>query len=109
MELGVGDRIVLLSLLPREGDLTTIRIVHELRQALSFTEEEHKALNIRSEGDVLAWDGVGGTKEIPIGPHAHVLISDALKKLNDEGQVTEDHLGVWEKFGDDKEAHRQTD
>ena len=102
MELGIGDRLILLSILPKEGDLATVRIVHELRQGLSFTEEEHKSCEIRLEGDGIVWASGGDvTKEISIGPKAHVLITEALEKLNNEEALTEDHLSVWEKFCDE--------
>lgn len=104
MELGVGDRIVLLSLLPREGDLPTIRIVHELRQTLAFTEDEHETFQIKTEGDRIAWaDGADGAKEVSIGPRAHTLIAEALEGLNEEGKITEDHLSLWERFIDAKD------
>ena len=107
MKLDVGERIVLLSSLPKEGDLATIRIVHELRQALSFTEEENKALNIRSEGDQLLWDiDDDGHKDISIGHRAYVLIEDTLKRLDAEGQITEDHLSLWEKFVDEEDQRK---
>lgn len=109
MELGVGDRIVLLSILPREGDLSTVRIVHDLKQALSFSEEEHKSLQMKTEGDRITWGGGDGVKEIPIGPRAHTLIAETLEGLDKDKKITEDHLGLWEKFVDDKEAEGQTD
>lgn len=97
MRLGVGDRIVILSILPSEGDLATIRIVHDLRQALSFTEEEHKAFEIEVTDDGMKWEG-GEVKEIPIGPRAHVLIAEALEALDKEEKLTEDFLDIWDKF-----------
>ena len=100
MELGVGDWIVLLSILPSQGDVLTVRIVHDLKQALSFTEEEHESLQIKVEDDKVRWGGADGVKEIPIGPRAHVLIGDTLKGLDEEKKITEDHLGLWEKFVD---------
>ena len=42
--LSVKGRLMLLGILPAEGDLTTIRIVRELREGLSFSETEHKQL-----------------------------------------------------------------
>ncbi len=103
MELGVGDRIVLLSILPSAGDLLTVRIVHDLKQALSFSEEEHESLQIKVEGDKITWGGDDEVKEIPIGPRAHVLVGDTLKELDKEKAITEDHLGLWEKFIDERE------
>lgn len=101
MELGVGDRLVLLSVLPREGDLTTVRVVHELKQALSFSEEEHAALEIRQEGDGVVWKETDKTEEIPIGARAHVLIADALKTLDKEKKLTTEHLDIWGKFSEE--------
>jgi len=54
MKLRTYERLLLLNVLPREGDLTMIRIVRQLREALSFTEEEHAALNVRQGQD---WAG----------------------------------------------------
>lgn len=102
MELGVGDRIVLLSILPSEGGITTVRIVHDLKQALSFSEEEHESLQIKVEGDKIAWEGADGVKEIPVGPRAHTLIAETLEELDKEKKVTEDHLSLWEKFVDEE-------
>lgn len=97
MELDVGERIVLLSILPSEGDITTIRLVHELKQALSFTEEEHKELNFRTEDDQVFWDKET-TREIPMGPKVQVLIAGELEKLSEEGGLKEDHLPLYDKF-----------
>lgn len=101
MELSVGERLVLLSMLPREGDLATIRIVHELRQELSFSEGEHTDLEIKQEGDGVVWKGTDKTKEVPIGARAHVLIADALKALDEEKKLTTEHLDVWAKFSEE--------
>ena len=105
MQLGVGDRLAVLSILPREGDLATVRIVHDLRQALSFTEEEHAAFEIRNEGEGVAWAADKDVlKDITIGPKAYVLIAETLERMNTESTLTEDHLGAWEKFCDEHVA-----
>ena len=51
MELTVGERLILLSVLPEEGDFTTLKVVKDMRMNLSFTEEEHKEYKFRSGGD----------------------------------------------------------
>lgn len=48
MELSVLERLKLLECLPREGDYTTIKIVRELREALSFKENEHIEFGIET-------------------------------------------------------------
>ena len=98
MNLSVLDRIALLSLLPQEADYATIRIVHDLKQDLSFTEEEHKLLGIQvtPEGG-MRWDG-GIDREYDFGPRTTTLIVDVLEKADKSKKLSEDHLHVYELF-----------
>ena len=45
-ELGVLERLKLLEILPAQGDISTIKIVRELRESLSFKEDEHVQFGI---------------------------------------------------------------
>src|SRR5207247_9230228 len=56
MEFSVQERLILLSILPAEGDLTTLRIVRGLREQLSFSEEEHALLKFNQAENRVAWD-----------------------------------------------------
>ena len=98
MELSVLDRIALLSLLPEQGDYTTIRIVHDLKQDLSFTEAEHLALNLQvtPEGG-MRWDGTV-EREYDFGPRTVALIVDVLEKADKGKKLSADHLHVYELF-----------
>jgi|SRR3990167_4087924 len=100
MELSVLERLVLLSILPREGTVTTVRIMRELRDALSFSEEEHARLAFRrTEDGGTQWEADGiGDVDVIIGPRAHTLICESLERLNKEKKFKEDYLSVWEKF-----------
>lgn len=51
MKLTVPERLVLVNILPPEGDYTTLKLVRKLRESLSFSEEEHKQVNFRSRFD----------------------------------------------------------
>lgn len=101
MKLTVLERITTLNILPPEGNFLTLKIVRKLREALSFTEEELKTFEIVQEGHRITWnstaDTSGGT-EIPIGEKATDLIVTALKKLDQEGKLTEQHVSLYEKF-----------
>lgn len=46
VKLRARERVLLRNLLPVEGDLTTIRIVRELRQSLEFNEDDLERLHI---------------------------------------------------------------
>lgn len=51
MKLTIPERLVLVTILPAEGDYTTLKLVRKLRESLSFSEEEHKQLNFRNRFD----------------------------------------------------------
>ena len=102
MELNVKDRLLLLSVLPKEGNITTLKIVRKLREDLSFSEEEHKELNFQESDGKLAWDmAANGDKEIEIGEKASNVIVEALKELDRNKKLHEEHLPIWEMFIED--------
>jgi len=83
MKLGVGDRLILLSILPREGDITTLKIVRELRENLSFDEAEHKELQLTSEGDTVRWNDKQIEKDIiPANRIALAGMINRLKRIS---------------------------
>ena len=100
MELGVFERLILLNILPREGDFTTLKIVRKMREGLSFTEEEHKALEFKQEDEGrIRWkQEADKLKEISIGEKATDIIVEVLKKLNDTKKLQDQHYSLYEKF-----------
>ena len=100
MLFSVFERLLLLSVLPKEGDLTTIRIVRDLKSALSFTESEHEVLKFRVDPNTggTQWENQIEPVEIPIGPKAHKLITDALGELDKAKKLSLEHLPVYERF-----------
>lgn len=99
MELGVFDRLILLNILPKEGDFTTLKIVRKLREDLSFTEAEHKALQFQQNEGTIKWQTEADIpKEIQIGEKATDIIVEVLKKLDKDKKLTDQHVSVYEKF-----------
>jgi hypothetical protein len=99
MELTVKERLVLMNMLPKEANFTTLKIMRKFNEALSFNEAEHKALNFRTEGDKLSWDfTMIVTKDVEVGDFATELIRAHLKKLDKDNKLTEDHFSLFEKF-----------
>jgi hypothetical protein len=102
-ELSVLERLVLLSILPKEGDFTTLKLVRKLRESLSFDEGEHEKLKFVQDGDQVRWNETAvPPRHMPIGEKMSDLIQDALKKLNDEKKLREDHFSLYEKFVENK-------
>lgn len=99
MKLNTFERLILLNILPKEGDFTTLKIVRKLREALSFSEAEHKALQFKQEGEKVLWKTEADVeKDITIGEKATDIIVEVLKKLNSEKKLTEQHFSLYEKY-----------
>ena len=99
MNLSVLERIVLLQVLPKEGDYTTLKILMNLRLSLSFTEEEIKKWGITSDPEKgsTSWDE-SGEAEIPIGEKATDIIVSAFRKLDRDKKLEPIMMGTYEKF-----------
>jgi len=101
VKLNLYERVVVMSLLPVEANFVTWKIIKDLQMELAPSEEEAKIAGMVNlpEGGVKAenWLLVVG-KEIVFGDIALGLVVDALKKLDGEEKLTNDHFTVYEKF-----------
>jgi len=100
VELSIKERLILIHVLPKEGNVLTLKIVRKLREDLSFSEAEHKEFKITQTPDgVVSWDDTNTTKKnVEIGEKATDIIIDGLKDLDKRKKLTEDHLPIWEMF-----------
>jgi hypothetical protein len=101
MLLTVLDRILLLNALPERGDITTVRLVRQLREDLSFSDAEHTALKIEQIGESIRWDldaAKTADKDIPVSGKQASLITATLEKLNTDKQLTAGFVGLYDKF-----------
>lgn len=105
MKLSVLDRILLLGLIPAEGNYITYKILANLRQELSFSEKELKEFELK--GDVntetqkinYTWsDEKAKEKHFEIGAQALEIIRTALKKLDADGKINVQNSILYEKF-----------
>jgi hypothetical protein len=99
MKLNVLERLLLLNILPHEGDFTTLKIVRKLREDLSFSEEEHVALEFKNDNEQVKWNSDSHViKEVDLGKKAEDLIKVHLEKLNAEKKLTENYFELYEIF-----------
>lgn len=104
MKLTIRERIHLYGALPREEHVATLKIVRELRESLSFSEEENKKYGITQMDDQLTWNEVLEKKEapegfeIPMGEKATDVVVNTLRKIEESGKFPDVLLTVWEKF-----------
>ena len=100
MKFSVKNRLLLNALLPKEGSLLNLKLLRVLREELSFSEEEHKDLNIRQEDEMVVWNMEKDIeKEIEVPETLVKIIKDTLKKLDKEEKLVEDHIELCEMFG----------
>lgn len=98
----VAERIHLLNLLPAEGDITTLRIVRQLREALSFSEAEHTDFAMQVEGGRVTWDAAkAGAKDVEVGEKARSIIGAALQRASEAGKLSSDLVAVYDACVDE--------
>ena len=102
MELKVFDRIMLLNILPKEGDYRTLKQLRLFREALAFTDEENAALAFEDDGaGMIQWKTESDMPvEIAIAPPVREAIVTVLKRLDAQKKLREDQMGLYERFMD---------
>jgi len=128
MKLEVHERIILQSILPQEGDYITLKLVRKLRETLSFNEKEITDIEFKyhwrcpkcekvevaaetlkcTDCDIymkpagsVSWDESKASKfikDVHMGDKMLALCETTLKKLSDDGKLTEQHISLYEKF-----------
>ena len=99
MKLNVMERLTLLSILPKEGNFVTLKVLRSLTSNLGLSESELKEFDVKQNDQQVTWNEKGNEeREIEIGEKATDIIVEALKKLDDEKKLTEQHFSVYEKF-----------
>lgn len=109
MKLNVQDRLILLTVLPKEGNFTNLKLLRVAKEELSFTEAENVALNFREVGEGSSRKLIWNTdkvpdKEIELGKVVTGLVEKELQRLDKTGKLTMDHLPIYEKFFPNKET-----
>lgn len=98
MLLSVLDRLCLMAVLPKEGDIITLKILRDLTSALGFTEEEVEKFGLKSVDGKTVWAADAPEVEIKVGSKALSIIVTAYEKLSAQKKLTIEHLQTFEKF-----------
>ena len=105
MELTIGERIALSSVLPLQGNAVTLRIIQEARLKLSFTEAEIKDLGIENHmlpqgGANITWNPkkANVTTDIEIGEAVNSIIVKELTRLDATNRLHLTMLPLYKKF-----------
>ena len=103
MKFNVLERVILGSMLVAyQGNFTTLKLVREGREALSFNEVENRKLEFVQNGTNTSWNPEASIEfqsvEIDLGEVVTSIIKTMLTELNKEEKLTEQHFSLYEKF-----------
>lgn len=101
--LSILERLLILNLLPGENDIITLRLVRKLKDQIGFTDEELITINMRSEQSdgrpVTKWDQSKAIdREFELSEKAVNIIRDALKNLDKNKKLTDNHISLYTKI-----------
>ena len=101
MKLTINNRILILNLLPKQGDITMLKQLRTMKEDLSFTDKEKEdwKLDFDAMNGMVRWDEkkVKDTY-IEVSERMQKLIATELKKLNKAHKLEDPHLDLWDKF-----------
>lgn len=99
MKLDIIQRILIFSVLPKEGTLLTMKTLKQLKDKVIFSEEEIKKFNLRIEDNKYLWDlDKNEPVDIEITEEESKLVVEGIKDLDKQGKITEDFLELCELF-----------
>lgn len=101
LDLMTKDRLLLLQILPANGNILTLKIMRDLRESIGFKEEESKEIELVSDPQTghTTWN-VEKDKPQPFGFGEAItkVVKDMLNKMNDAEQLTDAHVELYDMF-----------
>jgi len=101
MKLSVKDRLGILSILPREGGMVTLRVVKDLRDKLPLTQEEIKAWGFK-DGTLLTKEQEEKEAEIEITLKEEEVIVAKMTELERTQRLPIALMDLWVKLVEEK-------
>lgn len=100
--LEVGERFVVMQLLPEKASFINMKLLRELREDLVLSTEETKAVKLVELPDGrIKWDDVKAKKcikDVGFDPKTYVMVMEALQKLDTDETLEPRHVSLYEKF-----------
>lgn len=99
----VHDRLMTSTILPDKGSFSTLRSIEAARKEISLSDAEVKEFEFQTVVDGnssrMTWNEKGNeAKAIEIGEMAFEEIKKKLKQMDEKGELTNDHLHIYEIF-----------
>lgn len=99
VQLNLGERYRLLDMLPKEGNITTIKTLRILQDALCPSEDEVVKWEIKENEGRVTWNPeLSKAVEVSFGPVAHQIAREVLLGLDKDNKLTLDMISLYEKL-----------
>ena len=100
IKLGIVDRFSLLSILPIESGIATIRLVDRMSKKLTPDEKEQEVIELKPlpDGGVSFKAEKGSDRNFSFSGFEVELVVQRLKKLDKDEKLTKAHMKLWDKF-----------
>jgi len=105
-KLNVGERIILLQILTKEGNFATLRIVRDLASKIGLSADDWTEFGIVQEDGKVTWNEKGKEEvSIDFKQKEIEIITKELKEMDKESKLEFRHFSVFEKFAGEEDAH----
>jgi len=100
MKMNLLSRIVISTLLPKEGSFTDLIIAKDIAKKTDITQEEVKQYGIVADGTKVTWndEGIKAEFDFEFTEAEKGMLSKQLKTLDEEKKLTTEHLELYELF-----------
>ena len=100
MELSVLDRLLILNILPEEGNVITLKMIRDIKELVGFNAEEVGFLKFEYPGGGVRWDPEykDYTVEVDLPGAFREYIKERLMDLNKKEKLHEEHISIYDKF-----------
>jgi len=97
--MNVGDRLITMSILPKEGSFVTLKVIRSLMSRLGVTSQEIADYEIVEQDGQVRWN-LEGTKplDFEFDSVELELIRNQLMKMDRENRLNIEVVPIYEKF-----------
>ena len=97
--LNVGERLILCSILPKEGSFVTLKVIRGLINKLGLSAQELKEYDVKEENGLARWNSKGlEYKDFDFEEVEYDMIKKQLKELDSQNKLTNETVSLFEKF-----------
>lgn len=99
MDLNIGERLALLSVIPKEGNFVTVRVIKNLISKLALTDTEIQYCEVSEKDGNVQWNSNGNLYTDFLFELVELdIIKKTLKELDSTNKLNVDTFSLYEKF-----------